>query len=274
MGASTHKQVDSAITVSETTPIKICLIGAGNVASHLARALDKVADIIQIYSHSYDNSAKLAGSIGKPHIATDSLKHITTDADYYIVSVKDDHIAEVANITPDHGIWAHTSGSIPMSVFEGIKTQYGVFYPLQTFSKNVELDITKVPFFIEGNNNTVANLLTELAGKISNIVEPADSKRRKALHIAAVFACNFVNYMWIQADDLLKREGLDISFMKPLLEETLNKIGNTSPTNAQTGPARRGDTRIIDDHLSQLNGEQRDIYSLISKLIMKHYHNE
>ena len=240
MGAGTHKQVDSAITVNVARPIKICLLGAGNVASHLARALAGVADIVQIYSHSLYNAAKLADMIGKPGIATDSLEQITRDADYYIVSVKDDCIADVARQTPDSGIWAHTSGSIPMSVFEGHKTRYGVFYPL----------------------------------KISNVVEPADSNRRKALHVAAVFACNFVNYMWIQADDLLKREGLDISFMRPLLEETLNKISNVSPANAQTGPARRGDTHIIESHLSQLDGEQHDIYRLLSDLIMKYYHNE
>ncbi len=274
MGAGTHKQVDSAITVNVARPIKICLLGAGNVASHLARALAGVADIVQIYSHSLYNAAKLADMIGKPGIATDSLEQITRDADYYIVSVKDDCIADVARQTPDSGIWAHTSGSIPMSVFEGHKTRYGVFYPLQTFSKEVELDISRVPFFIEGNNETVAKLLTELALKISNVVEPADSNRRKALHVAAVFACNFVNYMWIQADDLLKREGLDISFMRPLLEETLNKISNVSPANAQTGPARRGDTHIIESHLSQLDGEQHDIYRLLSDLIMKYYHNE
>lgn len=275
MGTGSHQQVDSEIiTVNKVDKTKICLIGAGNVASHLARALSKVANIVQIYSHTIANATALASEIGKPGIAIDSLSKITADADFYIVSVKDDYIAYVAANTPDAGIWAHTSGSIPMSVFDGYKTAYGVFYPLQTFSKHVTLDISRVPFFIEGNDRDTACRLTELAKCISYIVEPADSERRGALHIAAVFACNFVNYMWTQADDLLQKQGLDISFMKPLLEETLNKINTVSPVDAQTGPARRGDYHIIENHISQLSGSQRDIYELLSGLILKRYNHE
>jgi len=253
---------------------KICLIGAGNVATHLAQALDKVSEIVQIYSHTKSNATNVASAIGKPKIATDSLEKITDYADFYIVSVKDDCIAQIADRTPDIGIWAHTSGSIPMSVFKAHKKKYGVFYPLQTFSKNVTLDISRVPFFIEGNCSETTFELTQLAKKISGIVEPADSQRRKALHIAAVFACNFVNYMWIQADELLRQENLDISFMKPLLEETLNKLSHVNPVEAQTGPARRGDTHIIESHLSQLSGDKHDVYRLISQLIMKQYNEQ
>lgn len=261
-------------TVNPTNTPRICLIGAGNVATHLALAINSVADIISIYSHDRQNAVALASKLGKESIATDSLESIPADADFYIVSVKDDCIAEVARRTTDAGVWAHTSGSIPMTVFEGIKSRYGVFYPLQTFSKTVSLDISKVPFFIEGNTSLVLDALMALAKKISTVVEPADSNRRKALHIAAVFACNFVNYMWIEADELLQREGLDISFMRPLLEETLRKLSSVSPADAQTGPARRGDRHIIENHLSQLHGEQHEVYELLSKLILTRYHEQ
>ncbi len=265
MGAGAHQSVDT------TAVTKICIIGSGNVATHLVHALHKDNEIVQIYSRTPEHALALGNAIGCPGIATDNLSEITEEADMYIVSVRDDSIAEVATHTPDHGIWAHTSGSIPMDVFKSHKTRYGVFYPLQTFSKQAKLEIKQVPFFIEGNTPDVFGALKTLARSISDVVEPADSKRRKALHIAAVFACNFVNYMWTEADDLLQREGLSISYLKPLLEETLNKIGTIRPIDAQTGPARRGDTHIIAEHLSQLTGESKEVYGLLSNLIMKRY---
>lgn len=269
MGTGSHQQLDT--TLRKKSYVRICIIGAGNVATHLTAELDKVTDIVQIYSHSIENAVTLANRIGKPDIATDSLDSITREADIYLVSVKDDCIAEVAVNTPDCGIWAHTSGSIDMSVFEGHKTQYGVFYPLQTFSRDATLDISSVPFFIEGNTPTSYDKLFALASLISNVVEPADSARRKSLHIAAVFACNFVNFMWTQADTLLHRDNLDIRFMMPLLKETLNKLNSLPPADAQTGPARRGDINIINNHLSNLSGDARTIYRLLSDMIVKQY---
>lgn len=250
---------------------KICIIGSGNVATHLAMALNQENDIVQVYSHTYEHALQLGRSLGYPDRVTDKLDKITDNADIYIVSVKDDSIATILADTPDKGIWVHTSGSIPMEVFNGKKTQYGVFYPLQTFSKHVDINMSRVPFFIEGNTPETYNTLETLARNISNVVEPADSKRRKALHIAAVFACNFVNYMWTEADELLRSEGLNINYLRPLLEETLDKIGTVSPADAQTGPARRGDIKIISEHLSQLSGEKKEIYRLLSNLIKNRY---
>ncbi len=257
-----------------TARLRVCMIGAGNVATHLTIALNTVADIVQIYSHTLINARRLAEHIGRPHTATDAIDNITHDADIYIVSVKDDCIADVAAHTPDCGIWAHTSGSIDMSVFAGLKTNYGVFYPLQTFSRTADLDISQVPFFIEGNDTTAFDRLFALASLISIVVEPADSNRRKALHIAAVFACNFVNFMWTQADTLLRRDNLDITFMMPLLKETLNKLNHLSPAEAQTGPARRGDLNIINKHLLDLSGDAKTIYSLLSDMIVKQYNQD
>ena len=157
---------------SNTNPqVKVCLIGAGNVATHLAKALAKQVEITQIYSRNLSNSQQLASLINKPDIAISSLKDINTESDFYIVSVKDDEIANIADNTPNSGIWAHTSGSIPMSVFEKYKSRYGVFYPLQTFSKNVRLNISEVPFFIEGNSDLSFSKLFALAKQISKNVK-------------------------------------------------------------------------------------------------------
>lgn len=266
MGASSRGAMEPAI--------KICIIGSGNVATHLAVALARIGDVVQIYSRCIENARHLAGLTGTENV-TDRLDRIVKDADYYIVAVKDDAIAEVAVLSPDTtGIWAHTSGSVPMDVFAPYKCNYGVFYPLQTFSRDTEIDVSRVPMFIEGNDEAAGQSLTELARKISSTVRYADSDLRKRLHVAAVFACNFVNLMWIEADELLRGDGLDITFLMPLLEETLRKIERNRPSEVMTGPARRGDEHVIGEHLKMLSGERHDIYTKLSQYILKRYEQD
>lgn len=252
---------------------RICVIGAGNVATHLARALSCVGDIVAIYSRDIANARVLAESL-RVSSFTDSLRDIPADADYYIVAVKDDAIARIAAETPRGGVWAHTSGSVPMDVFAPYKERYGVFYPLQTFSRHHDVDVSEVPFLIEGSTPDVADSLMALARRISTTVRPADSEVRKRLHIAAVFACNFANLMWIEADELLRRQGLDIGYLRPLLRETLRKLDDMTPGDAQTGPARRGDRNVIERHLAMLDDEPRRLYADLSEIILKRYNNE
>lgn len=255
--------------------LKICLIGAGNVATHLGTALSRVASIVQVYSRHIDNAALLAEKCACDSF-TDSLAEIAPGADIYLVAVKDDAIETVAEKTPQApgGIWAHTSGSVPMTVFAGKKRQYGVFYPLQTFSRELSLDVAEVSVFIEGCDAPTAEMLRKLARQISENVAFADSELRKKLHVAAVFACNFVNLMWIESDELLRESGLGIEFLRPLLKETLRKLERMSPEEAQTGPAQRGDNHVISEHLKMLQGEKHDLYAALSEIIMKRYCHE
>lgn len=251
---------------------RICIIGSGNVATHLALALQHVSEIVQIYSHTLSNAKILADKIASHPSTTDNLSTIISDADYYIISVKDDFIEKIAKEVPvTAGIWVHTSGSVPITVLAPYKNRYGVFYPLQTFSKQVNLDLSTVPIFIEGSDSKTADKLLNLAKQVSVKVETADSRRRQALHIAAVFACNFVNFMWIQADELLKEEGLDISYLQPLLQETLRKLNDCSPRESMTGPARRGDKNIISKHVNQLGGRKAKLYDFITQEILREF---
>lgn len=257
---------------SDLNSLKTCaVIGAGNVATHIAPALSRRLKVRQIYSRNLNNAQLLADNIGGA-AAIDSLDSLQADLDLYLVSVSDDVIADIVEATSEltSGIWAHTSGSVSASIFAG-KENYGVFYPLQTFSKAKVVDISKVPFFIEGNNPETSQLLFDLAESISDTVYYADSDRRKNLHIAAVFACNFANYMWKNADDLLRKEGLDVKVFRSLLQETLDKLEVMSPEDAQTGPARRGDVNIMNTHAAMLDTDKRELYQNLSNRIMKLY---
>ena len=254
------------------------IIGAGNVATHLARRLDATTDVVAVWSRKLDHAEALSSTLRNAR-ATDNVDEVPRDADFYIISVVDDHIADVARrLGVVDGIVAHTSGSFPL---EGLRqacgaTRCGVFYPLQTFSKTTEVDTDHIPFFIEGTDAATIDALAGLATSVSDNVHRVDSSVRGHLHIAAVFANNFANYMWDIADSYLKEHtDFDIRVFAPLLTETLRKAMAVGPRAAQTGPAKRGDREIIDKHIAALADGDAEIYRLISNsIIEKHKTNE
>lgn len=262
--------------------MKISIIGAGNVAWHLASALAGVYCVRQVISRTEKSSASLASQVNRIYAATgkewrcryaSSLDALCDDSDLYLIAVNDDAIASVAASTADFpGIWAHTSGSVGLEVFEGKKSRFGSFYPLQTFSRDIAVDVSAVPFFVEGSDPEVLGLLRGLAEAVSSRVYTADSERRRALHVAAVFACNFANQMWADADTLLRRQGLDITCLLPLIEATLAKLGALSPEEAMTGPAKRGDLKVIRRHIGELPESLSEVYRIVSQQILDASH--
>lgn len=251
------------------------IIGAGNVASHLARSLSPFIRIKQVFSRRIEHAEELAQSLPDSPVAIADADALDCDADLYLMAVTDDSIPEILDKTKCcHGIWAHTSGSVDISVFEGRRERYGVFYPLQTFSKDKAVDMNVVPMFIEASDREVENELIALASLVSGNVKPLDSEGRRRLHIAAVFACNFVNYMWVVADRELRKCGTDIRALAPLLRETVEKINTLTPLEAQTGPARRGDIKVMDSHMRMLHGGDAQLYELISQQIYNTYHEQ
>ena len=275
MQSESEMQSESATEIQDEKRPKIVVFGAGNVASHLAPALARVARVVQIVSRHKESAAALVAAIGADCKGITSVDDIDPTADFYIIAVKDDAVARVVESTPAfEGIWAHTSGSVPADVFRGQKARYGVFYPLQTFTRSVEVDVSRVPFFIEGSDPATEKSLVNLASKISSRVEIADSSRRSLLHVAAVFACNFANLMWMEADKILRPHGLEVGVMMPLLQATLEKLNSVSPRDAMTGPARRGDLHVIASHLDRLPEDQAEIYRLLSQTILNEFHSD
>lgn len=248
---------------------RIAIIGAGNVASHLAPALSEVADLRQIMAAHFDNAAALASAM--PGCAPiDSMESLDRGLDFYIIAISDSAIADVAaSMPPVKGIVAHTSGSIAIDALKGPSANYGVFYPLQTFSKAASVDMPTVPFFIEGSTPEATQGLMALASEISGNVIEADSGTRSTLHLAAVFACNFSNHLWSISHDILAKKGIPFSVLEPLLRATLDKAMSMDPAKAQTGPAARNDEVTISKQQQALEGSQKEIYSLITQAIIK-----
>ena len=252
---------------------KITIIGSGNVATILSKVfVNKGFSINQVFSKSKINAEILIEKLAANQQIkiTDNIAEIDDTSDIYIVCVKDDAIATVVNqILFKDKLIVHTSGSVDITVFNGFN-QFGVFYPLQTFSKDKDTDVANVPFCIEGNTNQTTQLLIDLASSISKKVYEINSEQRKTLHLAAVFACNFTNYMYSIAEEITTKNNINFEVLKPLIQETAKKIEFQSPKEAQTGPAKRKDQQTINKHLAMLeNNPNNELYKLITDLIQK-----
>ncbi len=229
-------------------------------------------EVVEIYSPNPAHAKELASALRCHH--TDSLQKLRRDSDLYLIAVPDKKVTEVAGkMQTVDGIVAHTSGITSIDALSGF-TNYGVFYPLQTFSRGRKLDISEIPFCLEGNDKNVMEALTELAARISKVTHHIDSGQRMILHLAAVLVNNFSNHLYHLAEDFLEKRKLDFDLLRPLILETAAKAQDLPPGDSQTGPARRGDASTISKHLELLEDDPgiRNLYELLSEQIRKKYH--
>ena len=251
---------------------KISIIGSGNVAYNLAHYFQNIGlEIVEIYSRNLENAKVLATEIKCDF--TNDLSNINTKSDIYIIAVKDDAIAKIASkINLKNKLVVHTSGSVSINVLKEISSNYGSFYPLQTFTKDKIADISEAPICVEGNNQEIENELEKFAKSISKKVTKLNSNQRGKLHLAAVFASNFSNYMQVIAQDICEKESVDKKLLEPLLKEVYKKNKIQSAVNNQTGPAKRKDYSTMEKHLELIdNKEIKDLYRSISDIIGKRY---
>ena len=248
--------------------MKIVIIGSGNVAFHLAKAFTQNnIEVSQIFGRNEVELNKISEELNIPY----STKELA-DADLYLISVSDSAVEQVSDlIKTEKALVAHTSGSLPIETLNG-DYRKASFYPLQTFSKTKNLDYSKIPFFIEAENQIDEKSLFELASLISDNVETSDYEKRKYIHLTAVFACNFVNHLFARAKEISDSQDLDFNYFIPLIDETVEKIHHLEPKLAQTGPAVRGDERVLKLHEELItNDEHLKIYQLMNESIKKMY---
>lgn len=254
--------------------MKVALLGSGNVATHLSKALIKAGyPVMQVWSRDHNNAIDLALQIGANSIP--NIKSIKDSIDVVIVAVTDDAIENVVSQIPlkEGRLVVHTSGTTPLNILEKYFDSCGVLYPLQTFSKTADLDFRQIPVFIEANTIKAENHLELIANKIASKVQKLDSHSRAILHVSAVFACNFTNYFYSVAQQLVESVQLDFDLLRPLIQETADKAMLSMPFEVQTGPAKRNDQLTMNKHLELLkdNPQLQELYSNISQGIVKMY---
>jgi predicted short-subunit dehydrogenase-like oxidoreductase (DUF2520 family) len=253
----------------------ITIIGAGCVGTFLAKELFKRGyKINEIVSRREETAKTLALEVGAKAVS-EEYEMVGRESDIYIVCVKDEVIMEVRKkLHVRDKIVVHTSGSMPIDVFKKSTSNYGVLYPLQTIIRERNYKLEEIPFFITANNKATLALINQFASSFSKqVIEISDEKRAK-LHLAAVFASNFVNYLLKISKEILDNENLDFELLKPLVDESIAKAFDVGPVKSQTGPAKRGECNTIDKHISLLKkDEYKKIYSLLSDMIHADFKN-
>lgn len=251
--------------------LNFVFIGAGNLATHLSQALQKAGNtILQVYSRTESSAKELAEKLNVSY--TISPAEINPNADVYFVALKDSAVPEVlSQVNFQNKLVVHCSGSLPLSSIEKYSAKIGVFYPLQTFSKQRNVNFAEIPVFIEANLVENEALLVQIGKQVSDSVSILNSEKRKFLHIAAVFACNFVNHFYTLSAEILKEKEIPFDVLKPLIKETAAKVQKMEPARAQTGPAVRYDENIISAHLEELKGNRNfaELYNSISRSIFE-----
>lgn len=271
--------------------MKIVLIGAGNLATHLGKALHAAGhDMVQVFSRTMQSAETLASLLDAEPLT--DIAQVRDDADVYIFSVKDSALVQLVAQLCRHEadglgedgavnalrkakkgeherVFLHTAGSMPMSVFKGMAQHYGVLYPMQTFSKQREVDFSIIPCFVEANDEFAQKQIEGLAREISGRVYQLSSEDRKYLHLSAVFACNFANHCYAISQELLEEHGIPFDVMLPLINETAAKVHEMKPKDAQTGPAVRYDENVLGKQSKLLENHPhfKKVYDSMSKSI-------
>ena len=308
--------------------LSIGVVGAGNVAWHLAPALARAGwEVAFVASRSLAHARSLSERVSQvtghgsqvtkqigcraysladlaSHASKENTCHLSpvtchlntpqnardSKPEIILISVSDNAVADVAaQVVPlfPHALFVHTAGSVGLDVFDGALAlakekntchlspvtchlRASVLYPLQTFSKAAEVDVSQVPFFVEANSADDLALITSIASSIGGSTQELSSERRRRLHLASVLACNFVNSLYAEAADIARSIGVGFDALLPLIDETARKVHRLAPRDAQTGPAARGDTKTIGKHLAMLEDDElRALYALLSKRIMQ-----
>ena len=252
--------------------LKIVLLGTGNLAEHLFEAFtsSKTAQVVQVVGR---NRERL--SYFRDRVDTANTTDMQQDAEVYICAVSDDAIEKVSQYPKNQdAIVLHCSGAVPITVLPG-GSKRGVFYPLQTFSKDRKVNFSRIPICVEAESQEVLEVLLSIGRSISDTCISITSEQRKSLHLAAVFANNFTNHLLYRASKICEENKLPFSLLLPLIEETVTKIDTLNPFDAQTGPARRDDKKTLEKHMELMtNTQDREIYRILSRAIQETYGNQ
>lgn len=253
---------------------KIAIIGSGNVATHLAKVFfENKMNVTEIYSRNESNGNFLAKEVNAKYIS--KLKNVGNNADVIIMAVSDDAIPEIAKkLNIGEKVLAHTSGIANTESLSVATKNFACFYPLQTFTKGNSVDFKNIPLLITTNNSATLSTLKTIAFKISKNVKEITDLERQKLHLSAVIVNNFTNHLFTLSSAYLAKNDIDFDLLKPLIQETVNKISTSKPNKNQTGPAKRNDKKTIEKHLSFIeNNDLKEIYKILTNSIYNTYND-
>jgi predicted short-subunit dehydrogenase-like oxidoreductase (DUF2520 family) len=248
---------------------KVALIGSGNVGYHLIqRFQERKVQVVQVFTRDEGKAKHFENTLHIPYIT--DLQALTHEADLYIIAVRDDSIASVAeqmsDFLPQNAFVVHTSGATPSAILAPYFERFGSLYPFQSFSLQKKPNFSTIPICIDATNLKDVAFLTKIAKKLSPNIHQITDAQRGVLHVAAVFVNNFTNYLFTIGEAITTQHQLPFDLLKPLILETVEKIKIHSPSALQTGPAIRGDEQTIARHLDFLAAHHPDFMNLYATL--------
>ncbi len=252
--------------------MNIALIGAGRVARYLGHRLKEDGHAISIvYSRTLQHAKNLATALQTEF--TDDLSALPSETDVFLVSISDDATPDIASkLRLNKQLLVHTAGSLPIEVLAHSGTpNFGILYPLFSFSGNEVKENRTIPLLIEASNTETLQGIQRLAMSITDRVLESSHNQRLLLHLAAVFANNFSNHLFSISDDLLKKNELSLDLLLPMLANTVESLKTHTPKDMQTGPAQRGDSSTMQKHLEMLSNrpDLQNVYKALSESILR-----
>lgn len=247
----------------------IVIVGSGNVAERLVDQFIQLDLKVSIKARPSAKASKLASHHGIP--LRKMAEPITADVDLVLLCVSDGAIKTVAHnlkLESTNTIIAHTSGSMPSFVFTSHEYR-GCFYPLQTIRSYQDIDFKEVPLLITSSSPEVGKTLMNLASQISDRAEFISDDQKSVLHVAAVMANNFTNYILAETYQYCKEYEVPFRLLVPLIEETFEKYTEGQIDDTQTGPAVRNDQITLKRHRQILRGnhDRRNLYNYLTNRI-------
>lgn len=253
--------------------MQVTIIGTGNVATVLGKLIfANNHSINQIYGRNIDAASLLANQLNAQPI--NKISDLNNESDLYIIAVSDKSIATICSkLNVTEKIVVHTAGSVNNDILKNVSRNFGVLYPIQSLRKEMDIATATIPFLINGNNKSTQISIENFAKTLSKKVAVGNDEVRLQLHTAAVFSCNFVNYMYLQSANFCEANNLDFTLLQPLIEETALRLRTHHPKDVFTGPAVRKDVQTIEKHITQLNSNKpaQELYTIITKMIMNNY---
>jgi predicted short-subunit dehydrogenase-like oxidoreductase (DUF2520 family) len=248
----------------------ISIIGSGNTATVLGKLFAEKKHTISEVSGRNKTAVNVLADKLNANVCV-NINELNKNSDIYIIAVKDDAVDEVSSeLKLNNKIVVHTAGSVAINVLKGASENYGVLYPLQSLRKELNY-APAIPFLVDGNNDSTAKTISNLAASISPNVFIADDETRLRYHLSAIIVSNFTNHLFVLAKDYCDKNKIEFNLLLPLIKETVKRLHSYEPSEMQTGPAIRGDEQTIQKHLQLLNDfpQLKNIYEMMSESIMK-----
>jgi predicted short-subunit dehydrogenase-like oxidoreductase (DUF2520 family) len=256
--------------------MKAAMLGSGKVATAMGLHLAKNIEFVEVFSPNSNNATTLANKLNAD--VCSKLEELTSQADVYILAVKDDALEALAQkLRLRNKLVVHTSGSAKMEILNPISNSIGVLYPLQSIPSNFDTNKwSAVNLCIEASDEQSLLTLKEIANLLSPNLHIINSTQRLNLHLAAVFANNFVNHLLHITQNLVCENKVDSALLNTLIRETIENAIQFGAEKCQTGPAIRKDKKTLEKHLQLLDNKplEKEIYALLSQSIQKDIKHE